>query len=386
MKGSIALTALAAALCAGQAVAQERTRSTDYAASTALGCTDWQVGFAFESCTREPVPGSGTEVAQVYTLADGATRRLTQDPAESMAGQAAAPASITGGEETAERVRFTPRDGAARPVAPEGDTPAAQIATVAGSSIVADEFDLPPVVTMIPGDAKIVPMAVGHLNRIETPFKDPAVRTAAPSEALNIEFDGSFVYVSVTQPVTLFLHEKGHPDPALVVSLVPKRIAPRQVRLDVPSTFRAQIAANAAPAPAPKTDLKPIIGGVRRERDYFEPKFPFVAAMEAYLEGDLPAGYSYGFNLPAEASAFCQARGVRFTFDQGGMIYNREYVILRGMATSNSVHTLEEVWCARQPDTVAVAYSPRLVVGPNSPVDFFVLLRTQYAPIKTVAE
>lgn len=76
----------------------------------------------------------------------------------------------------------------------------------------------------------LLPIAINHLNRIETPFVHPEVKTS--SEAA-IEIEGNVLYVLVThnEPVSLFISEAGDPGQTLSITLIAKRIPPRIVQL-----------------------------------------------------------------------------------------------------------------------------------------------------------
>lgn len=259
-------------------------------------------------------------------------------------------------------------------------------------SIVEENFILPPIVASIPGRTEIMPMAMGHLNRIETPFTDPMVRSSAAADALSVQFDKNFVYVSVTQPVTLFIHDKGYPDPAIVVSLVPQRIAPRQVRITLPSTamkevksHAATIQANNAPAKPKKAAAAPRANtkGVTRAPEPKQATNTVAHLVQTYSRGQIPRGF---MNISLEgfqAGAFCSHAGVKFSFRQGAGIASNEYILVRGMAEANKSIELNELWCAKHPQTLAVAFAPRTKIGPEHPADFYVLIRRPNASIKS---
>lgn len=425
-------TALAALLLAAPAAAQdsERIRSSGYEGGPdGSDCASWSVGFEFERCERMPLPNGPDAYGQVYTLPDGSMRTLTVDPGAVAAtdpdggldprGGMSLIESVTeavGGEGEGEGPEQTStpgdRDAMAAAIAgqaaerngsgpddvgSEAGTPGTGDADAADdgpSRIIEENFVLPPVVASIPGRAEIMPMAMGHLNRIETPFKDPMVRSAAAADAMTIEFDQNFVYVAVTQPVTLFIHEKGYPDPAIVVSLVPQRIAPRQVRVTLPSTamreverHAATVAANTAPRrAAAKTSPRPNTAGVRREPEPRAATNTVAHMVQEFSQGKLPAGF---MNISLEGfqpAAFCDRSGIRFSFRQGAGIASSEYIIVRGMAEANQTVELNEQWCARHPQTLAVAFAPRTEIGRNHPADFYVMIRRPNAAIQAARQ
>ncbi len=381
------------------AIAQDRMRSIDYSGDAVERCFEWDTGFPFESCTRRPLPGDPGTVAQTYRLTDGTTRILTQDPntAATSFDSAANPVE----DPVVELPEIDPVADAT--TAESGDISVTELASPAstepgdaGGQHPIPEVDLllPPVVAIRPGRAEILPVATAHLNRIETPFSDPAARAATGQDAtLDLQFDQNFIYISITHPVTLFIHERGYPDPAIAVSLVPHRIAPRQVRLTLPPQQMEAIRKNAADAarnpvaslaPGISDELKPNSRGVRRAFPAPDPAEKLAGLIQVFAQGRVPEGFSRISVHGRDATAFCrQISGVRYDFHQGAAVASRDYLILRGMASATHPVRLDERDCARNPQTLAVAFSPRTEIGPRQPTDFFVLLRKPNAPMQS---
>lgn len=252
--------------------------------------------------------------------------------------------------------------------------------------VVQEEFVLPNQVTIIPGRAELMPMAIGHLNRIETPFTDPMVRTSAAADALSVEFDQNFVYVSLNQAVTLFIHERGHPDPAVVVALIPEQIAPRQVRINVPSTIAAQIKKQ-APRPTKPTATgagktsgpRANTAGVTRQNPagLGSRSAKAVRDLRTFSEGKMPRGFQHGQISNYHVADFCRgAQGVTFSFNEGSMIFDGTNYIVRGMAETRSGKPIDlnEQWCMQQPGSLAAGFFPKTQISQGSPTDFFVIV------------
>lgn len=376
-------SAAVCALMAAPVFSQERQRSTSYSGGAIEGCYAWRVDFAYENCQRMLVDGSKSDYMQVYTLLDGTERKLTRDPRLANTE----PAPVTEPEPAPETAPVTP---ASEPVAtaPDAVVTAPTPAVIETEKVEKEErFDLPSVVAAVPGKANIIPMAITHLNRIETPFKDPAIRTSAPENAMNISFDGKYVYIAITQPVTLFIHERGHPDPAIVVSLVPRRIAPRQVKVTLPATSlrKIQSAKSETAKSAPSSNTR----GVRRASPTPSTRrsVSVVDAMKVAMRGRMPRGYRTIDVSKFNIKNYCSKGGsVKFTFNQGAAFASKDFIILRAMVYANRPTKLDEQWCAKSPSTVAVSYAPRLMADRNQPVDVFIMLRREGAAIKTVRQ
>lgn len=377
MKNIITWSLTAAALIAPSLASSQdtplRMRSNGYEGNAVIACQKWGVPFVFESCERKPLDGSIDNFAQFYTMADGSLRTLTQDP------QAPKTPVVTEAvSTTVENVPPQVTSVQVPPVRPpKGVAEAVDVKANASSGT---EFVLPSKLVVAAGKAEIVPVAVGHINRIETPFKHPTIKTSAPKSALNVEFDGSFLYLSITQPVTLFIHENGHPDPAIVVSLVPKRIAPRQIAINLPKAELSKIKVSGSSNRSATQHV-----GVTKKSPRRTYKPVHAETLHSFMKGLRPAGF---LNVPIEgykASDYCSSRiGLKFSFKQGQAIESGTYTLLRGMVESSTDQLLNEVWCAKSGETLAVAFGPKIRVSKNAPVDFFILLRRDNAAIKTV--
>ena len=82
-----------------------------------------------------------------------------------------------------------------------------------------------------PGINELMPIAVGHLNRLVTPFEHPVVTTTSQATTST---KGKIVYVATADetPVTLYITPGDNQDIALSLTLIPKRIPAREIHLD----------------------------------------------------------------------------------------------------------------------------------------------------------
>ncbi|EBT3822543.1 conjugal transfer protein TraK, partial [Salmonella enterica] len=93
-----------------------------------------------------------------------------------------------------------------------------------------------PLLTMKPGVNQIIPIAVGHPNRIVTPFSNPEIVSTSLTGATDngqcgeVCIKENVVYVATDKqyPVTMFITEKGSEAQALSLTMVPRRIPPRE--------------------------------------------------------------------------------------------------------------------------------------------------------------
>ena len=142
--------------------AQDRTRSATYN-QTPQDCLPWDVGFDYKDCQRVRFPGPQADYVQVYTKEDGSRENFLTDPGASRPQVA----------ETKETETVP-----APTVTTAAPAPAAQPLVVQDPAPVQSER-LPTEVTVFPGRTELLPVAVGHLNRIATPFGNPNIMTSA---------------------------------------------------------------------------------------------------------------------------------------------------------------------------------------------------------------
>ena len=83
-----------------------------------------------------------------------------------------------------------------------------------------------------PGINELIPIAVGHLNRLVTPFDNPVVTTTSQATTST---HGKIVYVATADetPVTLYITPGDNQDIALSLTLIPKRIPAREIHLSL---------------------------------------------------------------------------------------------------------------------------------------------------------
>ena len=115
----------------------------------------------------------------------------------------------------------------ARKVGIEGENRNGPDSSYAGASVSQDA-----VLTMTPGVNQIIPVAIGHPNRIVTPFGNPEVVSTSLSggekegECGEVCIKENVVYVATDKehPVTMFITEKGSETQALSLTIDRKSV------------------------------------------------------------------------------------------------------------------------------------------------------------------
>jgi conjugal transfer pilus assembly protein TraK len=217
----------------------------------------------------------------------------------------------------------------------------------------------PKTVTVEPGTTTIVEVAINHLNRIVTPFAAPQVRTVSTATT---QVDGNVVYVATAseEPVALYVTDGQDPQTALSLTLAPRHLPPREIRLQ-PSggPWRGGIA-RGSPPPA---QAQPYVEGL-------------VAAFRDLAKNRLPPGQDLRRARRGEGIR-CRQPGLTVT---GGQVLDgQRLAIVTGVARNSgaSALELEERSCSAGLDgnVLAIAAWPRVWLEPGEATEVFVAVR-----------
>jgi conjugal transfer pilus assembly protein TraK len=189
----------------------------------------------------------------------------------------------------------------------------------------------PRTVTVRPGSNTILELAVDHLNRIVTPFARPSVRTVA---SLSTEVDGNVLYVATAEetPATLYISDADDARTTIGLTLAPRRVPPREIRLRVPGVQPSAAARPSGPAVAARSAAAspPAIAATwRQPQRYVE---ALTAGFRALALGAVPDGYSERRARAAETPTCGAGLGIRRgrAFDGGPLRFVTARVRVRG--------------------------------------------------------
>ncbi len=218
----------------------------------------------------------------------------------------------------------------------------------------------PTSVTMTPGINELIPIAIGHLNRIVTPFNSPQVSTTSDVQT---EIKGNVVYVATSKvhPVSLYITPSGQQAPALSVTLVPRRIPPREITLSI----------NRALLPTTVID--------NQKAKRWETALPYVARLRDILRhlalNQLPKGYDIRLTHGTDITPRCFQAGLLFDFHSGQRLTGHHYTVYVGVVESISDKPVElrEMACYTK-NVAAVAYWPRQILLPGEKNELYVVL------------
>lgn len=218
-------------------------------------------------------------------------------------------------------------------------------------------------VKMKPGVNELIPVAQNHLNRIVTPYEKPTVTTSSPATT---EVRENVIYIGTTQdaPLTMFITEEGSEEQALSLTLIPKRIPPREVFLALDGS-----------APTKGTYSS-------KKAEAWETSQPYVATIEQLFRtlalGGTPPGYKLDQSAIGELPA-CRQSGLNFDFVKGQTVTGNSLVVHIGTAknvTQQAVEFAEET-CGDW-DVAAVAAFPNNVLGPGQTTEIYVAKKKNF--------
>ena len=222
----------------------------------------------------------------------------------------------------------------------------------------------PETLVMRPGVNEIIPISVGQMNRIITPFTHAEVVTAS---GVQPEIRDSTIYLAPGDDkiITFFVTEKGSEGVALSLTLVPKAIPPREIRLELPTETKAAIA------------LAEPVG----EKAKWEEQQPYLQTIRDVFRsvalGTIPSGYSLRGVEPTDRLPTCRSvAGLIFNFESGQVLVGGRLQVFVGTVANRGASPQEvvESSCADH-DTAGVAIWPRPLLEPGRISEVYVLER-----------
>ncbi|MFC6674121.1 TraK domain-containing protein [Marinobacterium aestuariivivens] len=250
----------------------------------------------------------------------------------------------------------------ARKVAIEEDQKRPPSSSFSGAQVSQDS-----VLTMVPGVNQIIPVAIGHPNRIVTPFGNPEVLSTSltggqqEGECGEVCIKDNVVYVATDKehPVTMFITEKGSEAQALSLTMVPRKIPPREVFLKMEGQI---MAAGLYASPKAKR---------------WEQSQPYVETIRSVFRklalGEIPQGYTMTEIPNNVAPPSCEPPGIQVTFKGGQMLMGHSLSVFVGIAenVSGDAREFQEATCGNW-DVAAVTTWPLKVLEPGQKTEVYV--------------
>lgn len=220
-------------------------------------------------------------------------------------------------------------------------------------------------VVVTPGVNQILQIAIGHTNRIVTPFNHPqvssSVLTGGPDGEVKIKDNVVYVSTSKDYPLSMFITEKGQENVSISLTLLPKKIPSRELVISLNNA-----------------NLQMRYGS--EEAETWEKSQPYVTAIKKTLKEialqKIPSGYQLS-DIPRDYPVpHCSINGFKVDFKKGQLIAGSKLHYVVGKVTNTSKQTLEfkEQSCADY-DTAAVALFPLTMFEPGQSSEIYVVKR-----------
>ncbi|SDX02211.1 TraK domain-containing protein [Thiocapsa roseopersicina] len=236
-----------------------------------------------------------------------------------------------------------------------------------------------------PGTTVLIEIAIGHLNRIVTPFADPVVHTVSNAST---QVDGSVVYVATDteEPVALYIGDGQGSTLALALTLAPRYVPPREVRLTVPG-YQGTRTGNAPRAAVEPVAVMPMLANASdRDGDGDGPAYvsDLVEQLRALAQGRMPEGFRIAKGSGGAKLRCAEGLKVRTVERAEGPA--SDLLKARVANTAAQAITLEHDTCRPDAATATVAAMaawPRRVLAPGEETEVFLLLVRDAPPHRT---
>lgn len=231
-----------------------------------------------------------------------------------------------------------------------------------------------------PGVNTLIPISMGQINRIVTPFDRPTIQKLQLNDVkVNVEGNAIYVFTPNPRPVALYVTEKGDESVAISLSLVPQRIAPVQATLMLSRKLNNAAVTSGGVSPM-------MYGGSETKAKKWEQKDSYVETVRNILRtvalGDLPPGYALGnlgsgVSIPnCNFSTGTVQDYIHYSFQGGQYINGSQFSVIVGVAqnTGPTTVTVDESLCTH-PQMAARALWSRNTLEPGQKTEAYFVLR-----------
>lgn len=216
-------------------------------------------------------------------------------------------------------------------------------------------------ITVEPGFNEIIDIAVGHPNRIVTPFESPRVVTTASA---NVETSKNVLYVAPTNEavITMFVTNKDDESTSISLTLRPLRIPPREIRLALPDRVR----------------LERVRAQAQEQQDVGGGQGSYLTELRRVLRelasGRLPDGYTFSETAPSPHPPCDAPASFQVDFARGQYLIGPRFEVFVGVVRNQGSDeaTFTESWCADS-HVAAVALWPRSTLPAGAVTEIYVV-------------
>lgn len=211
-----------------------------------------------------------------------------------------------------------------------------------------------------PGVNTLITVSKGRLNRLVTPFQKPVIRTVSDIEVLQ-ENNIIYTVTNSQKPVSMFITDQ-EGGQALSLTLIPKAIPPREVRMGIDYGSGGTVAGMPYSSKAAKT--------TERSKPYVDSVTKILSTVAL---GDVPEGYTLRHPVEADFEKFfCETPHISSNLGQvldGG---DWQLGIMAIKNETNSVIEFVESDCLGY-NRLAIAAYPSAVIKPRGNAELYIL-------------
>lgn len=222
----------------------------------------------------------------------------------------------------------------------------------------------PAEIEVVSGQNKAFGIALSHVNRIITPFRDPEIKTTSVA---TISAERGVIYVStlLQDEIALMVYEKGDPFNAISITMVPDAISPVSVKVNV-----------AGYVPSAETSFSVANSEMARG---WESDQPFVEVVKSTFReialGRVPEGYGFQAikRVPAQMPT-CNLPGIEITPQQ--LISGNSMVVIVSRITNRNYQpvSVDESKC-ESPAMIGAATWPTQKLAPGQSAELYIAVR-----------
>lgn len=228
------------------------------------------------------------------------------------------------------------------------------------------------------GSNKLLVISQGHPNRLVAPWRDPEVRTAHDAE---IQVEGRVIYVTTEQsaPITLYVTDGRNEERALSLTLVPRRVPPREYGITV-AGMRSMESLVEPDKAGSWERANPVRESVNQ-------------ALVAAAKGEIPPGYGMSSDIEPQAMPiFCrwgdapeepgqESIDDHINLGTGQRLEGRNLTVWVAPVRNDSDEPIEVVGpeCYHS-GILAVSSYPRAVVRPGEKTELYIVERRAPTP------
>lgn len=228
------------------------------------------------------------------------------------------------------------------------------------------------VITIKNGVNELISIGVGHANRIVTPFSSPRVLSSSLDDGsgdnsalgkINIQDNVIYVTTEYDYPITMFIREEGSEQNAINITLVPKKIPPKEVVLKLGDGFLNSIS-------------------ISKKAQAWETSQPYVETIKnlftSIAKNEIPQGYNIGKVKSGQNLPSCNQAGIVVDFARGQVVSGHNFVVYIGLAKNISNKPIEfnESSCA-DAKTAGVTAWPNHVLEKGQTTEVYVAVKQQ---------